>query len=172
MRVTSVVAPLLTAIALSSCATILGGGSGQALTIQATPPNTHFTIKSSSGIQMASGEAPQTVRLPRKNEYQLDFTAAGFQSQSIALTKGTNGWVWGNLVIGWIVGFVVDFASGSAYKLEPALVSISLVSAVSETGDQSTSSLVSLYDDKGQLLRQITTLLIPAPAQEPVAAAQ
>ena len=96
----------LALVLLAGCATILGGGSSQSVAVQATPPGATFTIKASSGIQMASGAVPQTVRLPRKNEYQLEFTAPGFQAQSVALTRGTNGWIFGNLVVGWIVGFI------------------------------------------------------------------
>ncbi len=75
---------------------------------------------------MATGATPQMIKLPRKNEYQIEFSVPGYNSQSIPLTKGLNGWVWGNLLIGWIPGFIVDFASGSAHKLEPAVVQVAL----------------------------------------------
>ena len=150
----------LTLLGLSACATIVGGGSSQPVSIQSVP-GAQFTIRSSSGIQMASGQAPKTVTLPRKNEYQIDFTAPGFQPQTIALTKGTNGWVWGNLVVGWILGFVIDFASGSAYKLEPAQVNISLVAKVAANGQTETDALVSLYDAKGKLIRELSVPMVP-----------
>ncbi|MEO6067408.1 MAG: hypothetical protein ABIQ41_05450 [Gemmatimonadales bacterium] len=148
-------------LTLSGCATILGGGSSQAVSIQSSTPATHFVIRSSSGIQIASGDAPQSVRLPRKNEYQIDFTAPGFQPQTIALTKGTNGWIFGNLVVGWIVGFAIDFATGSAYKLEPSVVNITMVQKVSADGSRSTDALVSLYDQAGRLIRELTVPLVP-----------
>ena len=109
---------------LSGCATIVGGGSSQAVRVEATPGGAAFAVKSSSGLQMASGVAPQALRLPRKNEYQIDFTVPGYQPQTAVITRGSNGWIWGNLLFGWIVGFAIDFATGSAYKLEPALIQI------------------------------------------------
>ena len=151
----------LSLLGLSACATILGGGSSQGVTVQSSTHGAPFTVKSSSGIQMASGQAPQTIRLPRKNEYQIDFTAPGFQPQSIALTKGTNGWVWGNLVVGWIVGFIVDFASGSAYKLEPALVNITLVSRTAADGSTATDARVAMLDDQGKLIRELVLPMVP-----------
>jgi hypothetical protein len=160
----------LSLFTLSACATIVGGGSSQPVSIQSVP-GAQFTIRSSSGIQMAAGQAPQTVTLPRKNEYQIDFTAPGFQPQTVALTKGTNGWVFGNLIFGWIIGFVVDFASGSAYKLEPAQVNISLVAKVAANGQTETDALVALYDAKGKLIRELSLPMVPvsepalAPAQ-------
>ena len=151
----------LSLLSLSACATIMGGGSSQGVTVQSSTPGAQFTVKSSSGIQMASGMAPQTVRLPRKNEYQIDFTAPGFQPQSIALTKGTNGWVWGNLVVGWIVGFIVDFASGSAYKLEPALVNVSLVTHTAADGTTATEARVAMLDDQGRTIRELLVPMVP-----------
>ena len=38
------------------------------------------------------------------------------------MTKGTNGWVWGNLVFGMIPGLIVDLATGAIKKLEPAQI--------------------------------------------------
>jgi hypothetical protein len=151
----------LALVGLSACATIVGGGSSQSVTVQSNTPGAQFVVRSSTGIQMASGAAPQSVRLPRKNEYQIDFTAPGFQPQTMALTKGTNGWVWGNFVVGWILGFVVDFASGSAYKLEPALVNVSLVTKVAADGRSETNALVSLYDDKDHLIRELSLPMVP-----------
>lgn len=142
------------------CATLLGGGSSQAVSIQSTPASARFTVKSSSGLQMAEGQTPQVIRLPRKNEYQIEFTAAGFQPRTIALTKGTNGWIWGNLIVGWIVGFAVDFATGSAYKLEPALVEINLVQASAGIGSVETNAVVKLWDGTGRLIREITVPMV------------
>lgn len=148
---------------LSGCATIMGGGSSQAVRVEATPAGATFTVKSSSGLQMASGTAPQAVRLPRKNEYQIDFTVPGYQPQSAVLTRGSNGWIWGNLLIGWIVGFAIDFATGSAYKLEPALVQINLVRSVGPDGQEEAYGVVRLLDDQGRQVSEQRVLLQPVP---------
>lgn len=94
-------------ILTSGCATILGGGPSQSVSVAAEPSGTSFVVKSSSGLQMAAGTAPQIILLPRRNEYQVEFTVPGYQPQSVVLTRGVNGWIWGTLVIGWIVGFIV-----------------------------------------------------------------
>jgi hypothetical protein len=161
-RAISSFALAMTVVGLGGCATILGGGSSQAVGIASDPTGAHFTIKSSSGLQMASGNAPQTVRLPRRNEYQIEFSVAGFQPQTLALSKGTNGWIWGNLIIGWIVGFVVDFATGSAYKLEPAQVQVTLVKQEDEMGILQTYGVVRQLDPAGRLISEQRVLLIPS----------
>ena len=146
---------------LAGCATIVGGGPSQSVTLNSTPQGAAFTIKSSSGLQMAAGNAPQTLRLPRKNEYQVDFTVPGYQPQSVAITKGTNGWIWGNLVIGWIVGFIVDFATGSAYKLEPSQIQIALVKVADAAGAEQVYGVVRQLDDAGRVLSEQRVLLQP-----------
>ncbi len=151
-------------VGTTGCATILGGGASQPVAIRSNPESATFTVKASNGLTMAQGQTPQTIRLPRKNEYQIEFTAPGFQPQSIALTKGTNGWIWGNLVVGWIVGFAVDFATGSAHKLEPALVDISLVQVRASTGELRTDALVKLHDKDGRLIREVTVPMVPVEA--------
>jgi hypothetical protein len=105
---------------------------------------------------MSSGAVPTSVRLPRKNEYQVDISLAGYETQSVAITRGTNGWIWGNLVFGWIVGFIIDFATGSAYKLEPALVNVTL-----EEGEQ-VFAVVRFLNGDHELLREERLLMIPS----------
>ena len=99
---------------------------------------------------------PTTVRLPRKNEYQIQLAIDGYAPQTVALTRGTNGWIWGNLLFGWIIGFGVDFLTGSAYKLEPALVQVSLVQL---NGEEYAD--VRVFDDSGRMIREERLLLTP-----------
>ena len=142
-------------VSTAGCATILGGGSNQPLSIQSTPSEATYTVTSSSGIEMSSGGVPATISLPRKNEYQIDISLDGYETRTVAVTKGINGWIWGNLVIGWIVGFAVDFLTGSAYKLEPALVNVTL-----ERGEE-TVAVVQFFNDDQKLLREERLLMVP-----------
>lgn len=143
------------------CATLVGGGAHQAVSVESTPAAADFTIHSSSGLQMAEGRTPTTVRLPRKNEYQLRIAIDGYEPQTLALTRGTNGWIWGNLLFGWIVGFAVDFLTGSAYELEPALVQVALHRA--DGGDH---ALVRVLDAERRLIREEWLPLVPSRASE------
>ena len=156
MRSTRIVLVICFGAMLSGCATIAGGGPRQPVTVQSTPAAATFTIQSSSGLQMAQATTPSTVSLPRKNEYQIQITMPGYQPQSAVLTKGTNGWIWGNLVVGWIVGFIVDFATGSAYKLEPSLVQVGLQQA-----DDETYAVIHIYDSDRKLIDEKRLLMVP-----------
>jgi hypothetical protein len=151
-----------TVIFTSGCATLLGGGPAQSVTVNAQPAGTSFVVKSSSGLQMAAGTAPQIIRLPRRNEYQIDFTVPGYQPQSVVLTRGVNGWIWGNLLIGWVVGFIVDFATGSAYKLEPAVVQVVLQQRPGEDGASEAHAVIRLLEPSGGVIAERQVRLEPA----------
>lgn len=146
---------------LAGCATIAGGGPNQAVTLNSDPSSANFTIQSSSGISMAQGSTPSTVSLPRKNEYQITVTMPGYQPQTTVLTKGVNGWIWGNLLFGWIVGFAVDFLTGSAYKLEPALVQVTM-----ERADDSLQAVIRVYNAGNKLIEERRLLMVPADSGE------
>ena len=77
-----------------------------------------------------------------------------------SITKSLNGWVWGNLLVGCVVGFAIDFIGGAAYILEPSLVSVSLDKPRGD--DAAATAHIYLKDEKGRLLREITTELPPA----------
>jgi len=160
---------VLGTMAVSGCATIVGGGTSQAVNISSEPSGASFVVKSSSGLQMASGKAPQTLRLPRKNEYQIEFSMEGYRAQTVVLTKGLNGWIWGNFLFGWIVGFIIDFASGSASKLEPAIVQVTLETAMLDDGSQQLFGVVRLIDKKGKVLAEAKAEMEPENAESSLA---
>jgi hypothetical protein len=137
-------------VALEGCATILGGGTSQSVSIASQPAGSTFAIKSSSGLMMASGASPQTVTLPRKHEYQIEFSAPGYQTQIMPLTQGINGWFWVNILFGGLVGMVIDGVDGAMHKLEPAIVNISLQRG---PGD-SLFGVVQELDDKGHVISE------------------
>jgi hypothetical protein len=111
-------------------------------------------------MQMAQGRMPTSVSLPRSHEYQIEINAAGFQPQTLAITKGINGWLWVDLFAG-VLGFVIDFISGAAWKLEPAIVTVSLVQSGEDVGGM--SSHVEFRDKQGSLLYERTEKLVPLP---------
>jgi hypothetical protein len=148
---------------LGGCASMFGGGSNQGVTISSEPSGARFLIKSSSGIQMAEGVTPQTLRLPRKNEYQVEVTMDGYKPRTLALTKGTNGWVWANILIGGIFGLIIDFSTGAAYKLEPAIVSVTLETVLLDDGNQATYAVARLLSSTGRVLEERRVLMEPTP---------
>lgn len=152
-------AGLAALLVTTGCATVLGGGSSQAVSIRSDPQAATFSIRSSSGLQMASGVTPQQVNLARKNEYEIEFTMPGYHTQRLSLIKGLNGWVWLNLVAGGLFGGAVDVISGAAWKLEPAIVDIKLVKSASSKDNAEVQ--IQLFNKEGVLLRQLQVPMVP-----------
>ena len=69
---------------------------------------------------------PATVPLARDQSHSFLFKKEGYQDDSFVITSSTSGWVWGNVLLGGLVGGVVDFASGGARKLSQDSVHVTL----------------------------------------------
>jgi hypothetical protein len=55
---------------------------------------------------------PASVDLKRNQSHTFVFRKDGYKDDSFVITSGTSGWVWGNILIGGLIGTAVDFASG------------------------------------------------------------
>lgn len=138
----------------TGCATMVSG-SRQVVTIQGTPPEAVYVIRTAGGVQVNEGVVSSWVPLPRNDTYQIDITLDGYETRTFNLTRSTNGWVFGNLVIFWIIGFAVDYSTGAAYQLEPAAINVEL-----EPGDPEVG-VVRFLDGRGRLIRAERFDLVP-----------
>lgn len=145
------------AVALTGCATLFGGGSNQTISFQSSPPSANFTVTASSGLQMYQGKTPAQVSLPRKHEYRVEISLEGYRPQTVVLTKALNGWTWVNLLsLSWLLGFGIDFLTGAAYKLEPALVNVTL-----ERVEGELVALVRLLNRDHRVLEEHRVRMVP-----------
>ena len=106
----------------SSCATIFKGSSAD-VRVNSTPSNADIYI---NGID--KGQTPSTLSLSRDNDYVLTFKKDGYEDVKLEVNKKFDGatTILGNLVSFFLLGVVVDVASGAAYSLEPADVSANM----------------------------------------------
>ncbi len=117
--------PLMSAsILFTSCATIVSH-SQWPLEVKSTPSGAGVTIVNRAGKQVFTGQTPSKVDLKsaagffRREMYTINFTMDGYPSQQIKVESKVNGWYWGNILIGGVIGFLVlDPATGAMYKLE------------------------------------------------------
>ncbi len=107
-------------VTLSSCATVVCGIK-QDVKITSQPPGAHVKINGAD-----SGVTPSVASLARKHSHSIDVSKPGYQPQTRMLHAGMNQWIWGNLLIGGIIGMVIDFSSGGANRLSPGEVHIDL----------------------------------------------
>ncbi|MCI0590309.1 MAG: hypothetical protein L0Y67_01665, partial [Gammaproteobacteria bacterium] len=75
--------------------------------------------------------------------YRVTFKLDGYEPYSVMLTTESNGWYWGNLLLGGMIGMAVDSSTGAAYRLSPDEVKANLVKSGIEP--QSSSEYFTSY---------------------------
>jgi hypothetical protein len=105
---------------LTGCATIMHG-TQQDVGFGSVPTNAKITIDN-----QRSATTPTVMKLSRKDNHIVRIELDGYLPYEATLTRGVSGWVWGNIVIGGLVGLAVDAISGGLYKLTPEQMTATL----------------------------------------------
>lgn len=107
---------LIVAVCFSSCATIINGSS-QSITFSSEPSNA--TIYDNNVVL---GRTPLSAKLKRKDKHYITIELDGYMPYEILLDRKFNAWYLGNILLGGIIGLVVDPITGAMYKLTPEQV--------------------------------------------------
>ncbi|GGK76001.1 hypothetical protein ACD591_06280 [Rufibacter glacialis] len=93
------------------------------ISLSSAPDGATFTIVDRNGKEVAAGQTPTTVILKsgngffKKAVYSINFSKPGFSNKTLTLEADVNGWYFGNLVFGGLIGLlIVDPATGAMYK--------------------------------------------------------
>ncbi|SEG71449.1 hypothetical protein [Halopseudomonas aestusnigri] len=116
-------ATLSASLMLTGCASILSD-SQYPVSIQSTPSGADFKVSRQNGSVIHQGTTPATVTLPSGDgyfssaEYNVEFSKEGYQNQRMHMQGELDGWYWGNILFGGLIGLLfVDPATGAMYKL-------------------------------------------------------
>jgi hypothetical protein len=115
-----VMAAVLVAASLSACATVVNGTT-QRIPIASEPPAADVIVDGAS-----VGVTPTAVKLKRNADHLVTIQKAGYEPKTVPIVKDIGGAVWGNVLVGGLIGWGVDAASGSQYSLAPSTVSVTL----------------------------------------------
>lgn len=109
--------------ALASCASIIGK-SDYPVSIQSTPADINFVIKDEKGEIISQGKTPLVVTLKSsdsyfsKAHYTVEYTNIDGKTTSVGLEPTIDGWYFGNILFGGIIGMlIVDPLTGAMYSL-------------------------------------------------------
>ncbi len=109
----------LTAIALcAGCASIIHG-SKQDILFESSPAGAEVQVTDAKGVQYGPCETPCSLELQRKREYIVEFRKVGYNSAEFHIERKSDGWIWGNILLGGVIGLVIDLSNGAAYRLAP-----------------------------------------------------
>ena len=116
-----------TCLGMTACCSIVSKSS-YPVTISSNPPGANFTLKKANGMAMSTGGTPATITLNSSEgyfqpaKYMVEFSRKGV-TQSVPLNASINGWYFGNLLFGGLIGMlIVDPATGAMWKLEDTTI--------------------------------------------------
>lgn len=131
MRKLNVLLVGLSTWAIAGCATIVSDSS-YPLAVNSMPDGAYFTVTDRDGIEVNRGTTPQTVELKagggyfKAQTYTIVLSKEGFEDQIVSVRSSMDGWYWGNILIGGLIGMlIVDPITGAMYKL-PETVAINM----------------------------------------------
>ncbi|MEX0676793.1 MAG: hypothetical protein WD063_06930 [Pirellulales bacterium] len=114
---------VVSAVVLAGCASIVSK-SEYPVAITSNPIGADFVVKRGNGIPVASGITPATITLSASDgyfkpaKYTVEFRRKGVV-QSVPLTAKIDGWYFGNILFGGIIGLrIVDPATGAMWSLK------------------------------------------------------
>jgi hypothetical protein len=113
---------LLAIIALfaAGCGTVVNGTT-ESVVISSEPEGAMITVDN-----QPRGPTPNTVELSRKAIHTVQLQKPGYVPYTATINQSSSNWVWGDVLFGGILGFLVDAASGGMYDLQPTQVSAQL----------------------------------------------
>lgn len=108
--------PIFGAIMFSGCATILGGGNQQNISINSDKPmKGKLVYADGKGEQYFT--TPATVKVDRRNQ-DIILSSENEEFDTKTQEPNMNGWFWGNILIGGLLGSTTDMAGGAAWKYD------------------------------------------------------
>lgn len=114
---------LMTLMTFSNCATIVSKSS-YPVSIYTNPPGAQVSITDKKGKEIYNGTSPSVVKLRSgagffaRAEYHVKLSAKDYE-KIIPVTFKLNGWYFGNIVFGSLIGLlVVDPASGAMWRID------------------------------------------------------
>ena len=102
MKKSIITCSLALTLLLSSCATIMSG-SKQNVKFASNPSSATIFID-----EVEVGKTPFEMKLARKSEHHVMIKLEGYQTYQTTLTKKFNGWFVGNILIGGLIGIIID----------------------------------------------------------------
>ena len=130
---------LMVTLLISSCATILGK-STYPVAIRTDPKGVTISITNKKGKEVYKGVSPATVMLKSgagyfsKASYEVKLFAPGYGEQVITFSSKLNGWYFGNIIIGGLLGLlIVDPLTGAMWKLNAPIIDATLIKSTAES---------------------------------------
>jgi hypothetical protein len=136
-------AVIIVASMMSGCASIIHGPT-QGVDFGSQPAGAMIIIDGKE-----YGQTPKTIELRRKGrlkdelkpkkQYAVKIMMDGYMPYEIKVKREVDGWFFGNLLLGGVIGIIIDASNGAMYKLSPdqIIVPMGKVTVMDVKGDGS-----------------------------------
>ena len=168
LRVTLTSFAAIALMGMAGCATLLTGNSAP-VSVNSVPAGANVEIRETSGRIVDSkasmpfvqkGLTPMSVKLTKGKEYTVTISLEGYQTITRLVAKG-NVETAAFLNFFNLVGWVIDYATGSLFKFEPNTINVSLQKGTAMNGgDEVIYALLTIVDEDG---KQSTTAVEMTP---------
>ena len=148
--------PLLLSFSIlsASCSSIVSK-SDYSVVVNSSPIGAEYSIINKTGNVVSKGVTPATVTLKASDgyfsgeKYTIKLKKSGFSDKTHVMDTNLDGWFFGNLLFGGVIGMlIIDPITGAMYKL-PERVDISLDSKSSlEVNDEIEYKLIDSLTDE------------------------
>lgn len=153
-KIVTLVSSVILVAVLSGCSSIVSK-SDYAVAISSSPESANFFVTDKYGQEIHSGLTPETITLSSSSgyfsgaSYTIKFTKEGYPDKVFTLRSDIDGWYFGNILFGGLIGMlVVDPATGAMYNL-PERVNVSLGNPISYIPENLTiASIDDLTEDQ------------------------
>lgn len=105
---------------LGGCASIIDG-SHQEVSFNSNPDDATVTLNG-----RVLGKTPITISLKKESGQSLVFSKDGYKPYSAQLETRIDGWFWGNIVFGGLIGSTIDSISGAMHEYSPSQYMVNL----------------------------------------------
>lgn len=149
---------ILAASMTTACASIFSG-SNQTIDINSTPDGAAVTIVNKTGEVVFNGTTPTEAQLARSSgafsseQYTVTIEKPGVGTETVVVKSTVNGWFIGNIILGGVVGMVVDGATGAMFSYTPSDVDVTLGGG---TASLSVTTMDMLSDEERETLVPIS----------------
>ena len=148
---------------LPSCASIVSELKWP-LSVESIPQGAKVHIFDEKGRQVFAGTTPADLDLRAgagfftKHTYTVEIAMDGFDKKIIEVGTRLNGWYFGNLLIGGLIGMlIIDPATGATWRLDEDIVSVDLVKT-SSTVQNSQLRIISIDQVPAEMRKHLVSL--------------
>ena len=138
----------LCVFALAGCASVVSKTSWP-FSIDTEPQGAAISITNKRGVEIYKGRTPAAMKLKSgsgyfsREQYVITLRKTGYEERKINLECKLNGWYFGNILIGGLVGMlIVDPLTGAMYRLDQDYASVVLRKAGDESASVNTIKVI------------------------------